>query len=183
MDDKIANAQSNKPVIETGPKPSKQATESVAAQGEPINRAPRSHDDRTSEARPADDWKPPSTLPVPDPQPGWLFRYIRISNHGASDASNAAKRFREGWEVVKAADCPELAMQAPEGSRWPDGVEVGGLLLCKIPERIVKQRNAYYQNVARQQIETVDNNYMKQQDPRMPLISEKSTRTNSFREG
>jgi hypothetical protein len=52
-------------------------------------------------------------------------------------------------------------------------VEIGGLMLCKIPEERVKARQAYYEGLANQQIKSVDNAFMRENDPRMPLFSEK----------
>jgi hypothetical protein len=57
-------------------------------------------------------------------------------------------------------------------SRFKDNVEVGGLLLCKTPIEFVEQRNAYYQKQAEGQLSAVDNNLMRQNDPRMPLFKE-----------
>jgi hypothetical protein len=43
---------------------------------------------------------------------------------------------------------------------------------------MAKQREAYYGNMAQQQMESVDNNLMRENDPRMPLLKpERSSRT------
>ena len=91
---------------------------------------------------------------------------------------NAAKRFREGWEPVKAADHPELMLQSDHDSKWAtDGnIEVGGLLLCKSSVENVEARNEYYARAAARQAESVDNNYLRESDPRMPKLNESSTR-------
>ena len=118
----------------------------------------------------AKSWRPPSLLPVPKPQDGYSFHWVRTSYFGASDNKNVSARLREGWEPVKAADHPELAMRSDRNSGFPDGVEVGGLLLCKTSSEVVNQRNRYYQNRAAMQMESVDNNILKQNDPRMPML-------------
>jgi len=120
-------------------------------------------------------WAPPSLLPSPKPQAGWVFRYIRTSMMGQVDPTNTSAKLREGWEPVKAADHPELQMLAEPNSRFKDGIEIGGLLLCKAPEEMVNQRNDYYRKMADSQMDAVDNNFMKSNDPRMPLFSEKRT--------
>jgi hypothetical protein len=58
-------------------------------------------------------------------------------------------------------------------SRVPDGVEIGGLLLCKTPVELTEQRNAYYQNQADAQMNSVDNNFMRESNPKMPLFNER----------
>ena len=89
---------------------------------------------------------------------------------------------REGWEPVKLADHPEMKLMVDQNSRFKDGVEIGGLLLCKIPQEFVDQRKAHYNKQAQQQADAVDNSFLKQSDARMPLFSEKKS-TTSFGKG
>ena len=135
-------------------------------------REPRGLDSRESEER-AKSWEPASILPDPTPQDGWVFRWIRTSMVGSSDNTNVSKRFREGWEPVRAEDHPELHIMSDHKSEFgaKGGIEVGGLLLCKAPQEIVEQRRAYYKNHAESQMQAVDNNYMRENDPRMPVLA------------
>ena len=127
-------------------------------------------------------WTPPQTLPAPNPQPGWVFRYIRTSTMGQADPQNTSAKFREGWEPVKAEDHPELLHHADPNSKFKGNIEIGGLLLCKAPEELMKQRDDYYAQQAKAQLQSVDNNFMRLNDERMPLFSEKKT-TVSFGKG
>jgi hypothetical protein len=135
-------------------------------------RAPRSVDNRENETRPMA-WEPASILPDPEPQDGWVFRWIRTAMVGSPDNTNVSKRFREGWEPVRSADHPELQIESDHKSEWGDKghIEVGGLLLCKAPQEIVQQRRDYYQRHAESQMQAVDNNYMRENDPRMPVLA------------
>jgi hypothetical protein len=144
-------------------------------------RAPR--ESRTLEDREAETrdkaWEPASMLPDPDPQDGWEFRWIRTSSQGSSDNTNVSKRFREGWEPVRAEDHPELQIRSDHKSEWAQkgGIEVGGLLLCKAAEEIVNKRREYFANHAESQMQAVDNAYMRENDPRMPVFApERKTR-------
>lgn len=137
------------------------------------NRRPRSFEARESTERPKT-WAPPSLLPTPADQPGWRFRWIRTSLLGNADPKNVSARFREGWEPVKLADHPELKLASNISGREGDNVEVGGLTLCKIPEEIVAQRKDYYRGVSRQQMESVEQSYMRENDRRMAKFSERS---------
>ena len=127
-------------------------------------------------------WTPPQTLPAPNPQAGWVFRYIRTSTMGQADPQNTSAKFREGWEPVKAEDHPELMHHTDPNSKFKGNIEIGGLLLCKAPEELMKQRDAYYAQQAKAQLQSVDNNFMRLNDERMPLFSEKKT-TVSFGKG
>ena len=139
------------------------------------NRLARELDSRATTFRPTE-WRAPETLPMPDPRPGWKHRYIRISTMGQSDPSNISSKFREGYEPCKAEDYPEMMMHATEEGRFKGNIEVGGLLLCRIPEEFLKQRDACYAKQNQAQMDSVDHSFMKESDPRMPLFSEKRSK-------
>jgi hypothetical protein len=122
-------------------------------------------------------WKPPELLPEVKQQAGWSYRWIRTSMVGQSDARNVSSKVREGWEPVKLADHPEMQFYVDPNSRFPDSIEIGGLLLCKTPQEFVNQRNAYYSAQAQAQTDAVDNSLMKESDARMPLFKERKSTT------
>jgi hypothetical protein len=126
----------------------------------------------------AKSWKPPQTLPEVTPRDGWAHRWIRTSFVGKVDNANVSARFREGWEPCKSEDYPELHVMVDRDSRFPGNIEIGGLLLCKAPTEIMEARDEYFRGQAKAQMLAVDNNLMKENDPRMPLFKEsKSTVT------
>jgi hypothetical protein len=145
------------------------------------NRLARELESRESAQR-TQSWTPPQTLPSPKPQPGWAFRYIRTSIMGQADPSNTSAKLREGWEPVKAEDHPELMHMADPNSRFKGNIEIGGLLLCKAPEELMKQRENYYAQAAQAQVNSVDNSFMRLSDERMPLFNERRS-TTSFGKG
>ena len=137
------------------------------------NRQPRDLDSRAKVERPKQ-WMPPELLPSPNPEPGYEFRWIRVSTLGTADPMNISSKLREGWEPVKASEHPEIQlMNIGEKSRFPDSIEIGGLILCKTPKEFVDQRNGYYQKQTDSQMQSVDNNFMRENDPRMPLFKER----------
>ena len=145
------------------------------------NRTTRELESRSNKERPKT-WQPASTLPEPDRQPGYAYRWIRVSMVGQSDAQNVSSKLREGWEPVRIEEQPQFKMLVDPNSRFKDNIEVAGLLLCKIPEEFMQQRKEYFANKNRAQIESVDNNFMRENDPRMPLFREKKSKT-SFGKG
>tara|TARA_R110000822_G_scaffold185794_2_gene324884 strand:- start:1859 stop:2305 length:447 start_codon:yes stop_codon:yes gene_type:complete len=120
-------------------------------------------------------WTRPETLPSPNPQPGFVFHWVRISTQGQADATNVSSKLREGWEPVRATDHPEIFLSGVENERFKDNVVIGGLLLCKAPEELVTERNDYYRNQTQSQMRAVDNSLMRENDPRMPLFNERKT--------
>ena len=139
------------------------------------NRSARELDTRQMTQRP-EAWRPPETLPMPEDRPGWKHRYVRISTMGTADPSNISSKLREGYEPCKAEDYPELMMHATVEGRFKGGIEIGGLLLCRIPEEFLKQRADYYDKQNKSQIDSVDNNFLRENDPRMPLFAERKTK-------
>jgi hypothetical protein len=120
-------------------------------------------------------WAPPELLPTPKPEEGYTYHWVRIATRGESDPMNVSSKLREGWEPVKAADHPEIFLASIENERFKDNVVIGGLMLCKAPVEFVEDRNAFYNQQADAQVKSVDNNFMRENDPRMPLFSEKKT--------
>ena len=121
-------------------------------------------------------WMPPQLLPDPTPEPGYAYRWIRISTLNKDDATNLSSKLREGWEPVRASDHPEIRIFGKTNGQFEDSVEVGGLLLCKTPVEFAEQRDAYYRQQADAQMQSVDNTFMRENDPRMPRFKERSTK-------
>tara|TARA_R100000700_G_C3175833_1_gene150713 strand:- start:653 stop:1087 length:435 start_codon:yes stop_codon:yes gene_type:complete len=137
---------------------------------------------RTEESREATKrkvtWTRPNSIPDPDPKPGVEYRWIRTSTLGQADMTNVSSKFREGWEPVKAEDHPELKVMTDVDSKFQGNVEVGGLLLCKNSTENMDARREHYKEKNDQQIASVDNNFLRESDSRMPVLRpEKVTRT------
>ena len=143
--------------------------------------APRELETRAVTERPKQ-WQAPELLPEPDKQAGYSYRWIRVSTLNNADPRNLSSKLREGWEAVKIEEQPQFSLLVDPQSRFKDNVEIGGLLLCKTPTDFVNQRNAHYDNLTKSQTEAVDNNLIRQSDPRMPLFNERKSST-SFGKG
>jgi len=127
-------------------------------------------------------WAQPELLPEPDKQPGYNYRWIRVSTMNNADPRNLSAKLREGWEPVALEEQPKFRLLADPNSRFKDNIEVGGLLLCKTPTDFVDQRNAHFAKVTQSQTDAVDNSFMRQSDARMPLFQERKS-SSSFGKG
>jgi hypothetical protein len=125
---------------------------------------------------------PPELLPEPDKQPGYDYHWVRVSTLNSPDPRNLSGKLREGWEPVPVEEQPKFRLLTDPQSRFKDNIEIGGLLLCKTPTEFVAQRNEYIAKQTNAQTEAVDNNLMRQNDPRMPLFKERKSGT-SFGKG
>ena len=138
-----------------------------------IDRTRRTEETREKEVRPTS-WKPAHDLPVPEPVDGYQFRWVRVAMMGVPDPANMARSRREGWVPCKAADHPEISQDFVAFGLAPssDLIEIGGLVLCKATVETVQARDAYYADMTLKQAQSVDNNFMRDNDPRMPLFKE-----------
>ena len=139
---------------------------------ETINRNPRTLEAREKTTRYV--YTPASALPDPTPEPGMVYRWIATHVLGQPQNTNVSTKMREGWEPVKAVDHPELML---EGNAKTGNVELGGLMLCKMPRERAQARDEYYAKQAQAQMESVDNSFMRNNDSRMPLFAERKSTT------
>lgn len=134
------------------------------------NRTPRDNVSREKQARAV--YVPPTALPDPTPEPGYVYRWVATHVLGQAEPTNVSRKFRDGWEPVKAVDHPELMIT---GSEKTGNVEIGGLMLCKMSVERARARDDYYDQQAQNQMESVDNHFMRNNNPMMPLFAEKKS--------
>jgi hypothetical protein len=143
-------------------------------------RTPRTQDTREKTERKST-WKRQSLLPTPEPRDGLKFRWVRTGSLGNADNMNVSKRFREGYVPVKSSEHPELMVISDQGSRFKGNIEIGGLILCSIPQEVADDRTEGQLMEAKAQMEAVDNNYLRTSDARMPVLNpERTSRTTNF---
>tara|TARA_R100000664_G_scaffold9032_1_gene15000 strand:+ start:41 stop:502 length:462 start_codon:yes stop_codon:yes gene_type:complete len=131
---------------------------------------------RSKTERPKE-YKPPSSLDAPPAPDGFRHRWIRAESMGFNDTKNIHGRLRSGYELVRADEYDD-------GDSYPivmDGkyagvIGVGGLLLARIPEELAQSRVAYQQRQTEGQDESVEADLLKDQDKRMPMKFERSSK-------
>jgi hypothetical protein len=145
------------------------------------NRINREQETREKGARKRH-WVKPEVLPTIEVEDGYTTRWVRISTLGVTDASNISSKLREGWEPVKAEDYPHI-MTDNGDERFAGNITIGGLMACKAPKELADERNEYYESQTKSQMQSVDNNLMRENDPRMPLFNERTTKVTNFGKG
>jgi len=96
------------------------------------NRLKREMESRAVQERPKQ-WQEASLLPEPDKEPGFAYRWVRVSTLNMNDPRNLSGKLREGWEPVSVEEQPTMKLLADPNSRFVGNIEIGGLLLCKTP--------------------------------------------------
>ena len=145
-------------------------------------RTPRDQVTRAKEARKKVTFVPSGLIPeLENPDPDYVYRWIRVSVRGNTDTINVSNRLRGGGGPVQDSEFPNLALfQHDPTSRFPGMIMFGGHLLCKISKEISDARHAYYDEASRRQIESVDNDFMRENDRRMPLFRERKSQRLPF---
>ena len=140
-----------------------------------IKKTSRSAETRLKKSRPQP-WRPPSALDAPEPPPGYKHRWLRVESLGFDDKKNISSRLREGFELVRAEEYPDFEAPTVDNGKHAGVIGVGGLVLARIPEEIVAQRNKYFAEKTDSQMEAVDNNLFNEQHPSMPIHANRDTR-------
>ena len=147
-----------------------------------IDRASRGSREKEVRRRP---WTPPSRIDAPPAPEGFQHRWIRAEVNGFDDKQNVYGRLREGYELVRIEELPEEYqgfLPTIEDGKHAGVVSVGGLLLARIPNETVEERNAYFAKKAQDQLIAVDNELLRENAHSSMRIQapERSSRT-SFR--
>ena len=132
------------------------------------DRNSRSAETRASQTR-RKPWTPPSMLDAPEAPPGYQFRWIREATRGIDDKSNMSKRIREGYEPVRAEEYPDFEAPTVDSGKNKGVIGVGGLILAKVPVETADERTAYFKDQSDSALQGVDQNLMRESDPRMPI--------------
>ena len=121
-------------------------------------------------------WTPPSSLDAPPAPDGYHHRWIRAETMGFDDSKNMAGRIRSGYELVRADAYPGSQYPTVTEGKYKGVIGVGGLLLAKVPEEIVKSRESYFNSMTKDANDAIENDLMKEQHPGMPINAERQSR-------
>ena len=121
-------------------------------------------------------WAPPSQLDAPPAPAGFKHRWIRAETIGQPDQKNVSARLREGWEFVRADEYPDMEWPTIDSGKWNGVIAVGGLMLARIPEETIAERNSYFNQLTKDKDDAIANDPLKDQHPSMPVSNESRSR-------
>jgi len=125
-------------------------------------------------------WRPGSALDAPEPPLGYKHRWIRESVMEYDDKTNVHKKRQEGWELVRAEEYPDYVGPVIDEGRNAGTIGVGGLVLARIPTELVNQRNRHFAQVASNQMDAVDRDWMRENNALMPKLAPQRKSSVSF---
>ena len=121
-------------------------------------------------------WTPPSSLDAPPAPTGFQHRWIRAESMGFEDSKNVQGRVRSGYELVRADEYPDSDFPVVESGKYKGVIGVGGLVLARVPDEIVKQRADYYAQQHNDKVEAMDKDLMKDEHQSMPIDIDRQSR-------
>ena len=139
------------------------------------NKTSRAAVTRSKTERPKE-YKPPSSLDAPPAPDGFRHRWIRAESMGFNDTKNIHGRLRSGYELVRADEYDTDTYPTVLDGKYAGVIGVGGLLLARIPEELAQARMDYQRRQTDGQDEAVENDLLKDQDKRMPMKFERSSK-------
>ena len=139
------------------------------------NKTSRAAVTRSKTERPKE-YKPPSSLDAPPAPDGFRHRWIRAESMGFNDSKNIHGRLRSGYELVRADEYDTESYPVVMDGKYAGVIGVGGLLLARIPEELAQSRVDYQKRQTEGQDEAVENDLLKDQDKRMPMKFERSSK-------
>ena len=139
------------------------------------NKTSRAAVTRSKTERPKE-YKPPSSLDAPQAPDGFRHRWIRAESMGFNDTKNIHGRLRSGYELVRADEYDADSYPVVMDGKYAGVIGVGGLLLARIPEELAQSRVDYQKRQTEGQDEAVENDLLKDQDKRMPMKFERSSK-------
>ena len=95
---------------------------------------------------------------------------------GEDDKVNVHSKLREGWEPVRKDQYPDFEAPVIDEGQYQGVIGHGGLMLCRMPAETSAERAAYYGGRSRDQMESVDQDYMKDGHKDMPKSSSRQSK-------
>ena len=141
-----------------------------------INKLPSRESETREKVSRRKPWAPPSQLDAPPAPAGFKHRWIRAETVGQPDQKNVSARLREGWEFVRADEYPEMEWPTIDSGKWNGVIAVGGLMLARIPEETIAERNSYFNQLTKDKDDAIANDPLKDQHPSMPVSNESRSR-------
>ena len=139
------------------------------------NKTSRAAVTRSKTERPKE-YKPPSSLDAPTAPDGFRHRWIRAESMGFNDTKNIHGRLRSGYELVRADEYDSDTYPTVLDGKHAGVIGVGGLLLARIPEELAQSRMDYQRKQTEGQDEAVESDLLRDQDNRMPMKFERSSK-------
>lgn len=124
-------------------------------------------------------WKPRNRQQHLIAPEGYKYRYVRRQVKGlGEDTENILGRMEEGYIPVTPDEIKGQVenVRVLEEGKIAGTVVAGDSILMKIPQELADQRTEYYRQKVKQMEKAIDNDLMKENNPKMPISKSRNTR-------
>lgn len=131
-------------------------------------------------------WRRPSNLDAPDPRPGYIQKWGRYRAGNSDDIDNLEKLMDQGWRPRERSTAKRgHELTARSSGQYGKYYVKRGLMLMEMPEKMARQRNAFYLKKLQSMTESVERDLLNENNRVMPVLApEKRTRvTRAARRG
>ena len=95
---------------------------------------------------------------------------------GFDDTKNMAGKLRSGYELVRADEYPDQDYPVLSEGKYKGVIGVGGLLLARISNELVKSREEYFKKKTQDKAHAIAKHLLKDQHPSKPVNTDRQTR-------
>ena len=119
-------------------------------------------------------WVRGQSLAAPPARPGFVQRWIRVAIDGKDDATNVARKMREGWKP-RPADSIPANFQLPTISHgeWTGCLGIEGSVLMEIPAKIADKRKAFVKDRTDTITNSLEGELQQKSNSIMPISQER----------
>ena len=106
----------------------------------------------------------------------FVYRWTRVELDGEEDVKNILRRERDGWVFVKPDDLPgsyKMPVRATGNAKGVVGID--DVALMRLPREIAEARRRWLDKKAADQMQAVNRQLYRENDPRMPIFNESRT--------
>ena len=123
-------------------------------------------------------WEPMKKLDVPEDKKQEDMEYVWVRHEllNNTDDANVHERLREGYEPVTPDELgDDYHADVMSAGKHAGTVRSGDLILMKNSKELVDQKKAYYEDQTRKMGNAYNAEYMRQQNPNMPVTDDSTS--------
>ena len=121
-------------------------------------------------------WTPPSKLETPKAPDGVHYRWVRHELLNEDHSGNVHERARQGYEPVRPEELGgDLQADVLDTGKHAGIVRSGDLILMKVDQDIVDQRNEYFENKTKMQEGAVNSELQKNNSAVAPISQDEQS--------
>jgi hypothetical protein len=122
-------------------------------------------------------WTLGQSLEAPPPRKGMRQRWVRVAIRGEDDATNVARKMREGWKPRSIDSVPtNFNLPTISQGEWVGCIGVEGMVLMEMPEQLATKRDKFFRDKTDRITTGIEADLQSKSNPMMPISQERSSK-------